>query len=191
TAMYHILEALVRWFAPILSFTAEEIWRFMPGERGESVLLETWYELPPSHGEDIERGMGHQFWDTIIQVREQVSRELERLRVAGGIGSSLDAEVDLYCTPELKEVLDRLGDELRFVFITSYARVHGLEGRGDEAAPCELDGLFIAVAPSAHEKCIRCWHHREDVGRDPAHPQICGRCASNVATDAGETREFA
>jgi isoleucyl-tRNA synthetase len=191
TAMYHILEALVRWFAPILSFTAEEIWRFMPGERGESVLLETWYELPPSHGEDIERGMGHQFWDTIIQVREQVSRELERLRVAGGIGSSLDAEVDLYCTPELKEVLDRLGDELRFVFITSYARVHGLEGRGDEAAPCELDGLFIAVAPSAHEKCIRCWHHREDVGSDPAHPQICGRCASNVATDAGETREFA
>ena len=191
TAMYHILEALVRWLAPILSFTAEEIWRYMPGARADSVMLESWYELPAPVGKDAEQGMGREFWDTVIQVREQVSRELERLRVAGGIGSSLDAEVDLYCSPELKEVLDRLSDELRFIFITSYARVHGLEGRGDEAASCEIDGLYIAVAPSAHEKCIRCWHHREDVGSNPAHPQICGRCASNVDSDTGEPREFA
>jgi isoleucyl-tRNA synthetase len=124
-------------------------------------------------------------------VREMVSRELEQLRIAGGIGSSLDAEVDLYCAPEIKAALDRLGNELRFVFITSSARVHALEPRGDEAAVTEMEGLYIAVAPSAHEKCIRCWHHREDVGSDKKHPGICGRCVENVITEGGESREFA
>jgi len=185
TAMYYILEALVRWLAPILSFTAEEIWRHMPGKRGESVFLETWYALPEQA--DVDAAM----WSTVIEVREMVSRELEQLRVAGGIGSSLDAEVDLYCAPEIKAVLDKLGDELRFVFITSYARVHALEPRGDEAASTGMEGLYVAVAPSAHEKCIRCWHHREDVGSHKEHPQICGRCIENITVDAGESREFA
>jgi len=185
TAMYYILEALVRWLAPILSFTAEEIWRHMPGKRGESVFLETWYALPEQA--DVDAAM----WSTVIEVREMVSRELEQLRVAGGIGSSLDAEVDLYCAPEIKAVLDKLGDELRFVFITSYARVHALEPRGDEAASTGMEGLYVAVAPSAHEKCIRCWHHREDVGSHKEHPQICGRCIENITVDTGESREFA
>ncbi len=185
TAMYFILEALVRWLAPILSFTAEEIWRHMPGERVESVFIETWYQLP----EQVEVDREH--WDKMIAVREMVSRELEQLRVAGGIGSSLDAEVDLYCAPEIKTALDALGDELRFVFITSYARVHDLEGRGDEAAATEMEGLYVAVAASAHDKCIRCWHHREDVGSNAEHPQICGRCVENVTVDSGESREFA
>ena len=185
TAMYYILEALVRWLAPILSFTAEEIWRHMPGTRGESVFLQTWYPLPDKVDVDSE------MWRTVIDVREMVSRELEQLRVAGGIGSSLDAEVDLYCAPGIKAVLDKLGDELRFVFITSYARVHPLEPRGDEAATTEMEGLYVAVAPSAHNKCVRCWHHREDVGSDTGHPQICGRCIENVTVDGGESREFA
>jgi isoleucyl-tRNA synthetase len=185
TAMHYILEALVRWLAPILSFTAEEIWRYMPGERGDSIFLETWYALP----EQVECDSA--LWDTVIAVREMVSRELEQLRIAGGIGSSLDAEVDLYCAPEIKAALDRLGNELRFVFITSSARVHALEPRGDEAAVTEMEGLYIAVAPSAHEKCIRCWHHREDVGSDKKHPGICGRCVENVITEGGESREFA
>ena len=185
TAMYYILEALVRWLAPILSFTAEEIWRHMPGTRGESVFLQTWYPLPDKVDVDSE------MWRTVIEVREMVSRELEQLRVAGGIGSSLDAEVDLYCAPGIKAVLDKLGDELRFVFITSYARVHPLEPRGDEAATTEMEGLYVAVAPSAHNKCVRCWHHREDVGSDTGHPQICGRCIENVTVDGGESREFA
>ena len=129
-------------------------------------------------------------WETVIEVREMVSRELEQLRVAGGIGSSLDAEVDLYCAPEIRAVLDKLGDELRFVFITSYARVHPLEPRGDEAAGTEMEGLHVAVAPSAHEKCIRCWHHREDVGSHSEHPELCGRCVSNVA-GSGEPRLYA
>jgi isoleucyl-tRNA synthetase len=157
----------------------------MPGTRGESVFLQTWYPLPDKVDVDSE------MWRTVIDVREMVSRELEQLRVAGGIGSSLDAEVDLYCAPGIKAVLDKLGDELRFVFITSYARVHPLEPRGDEAATTEMEGLYVAVAPSAHNKCVRCWHHREDVGSDTGHPQICGRCIENVTVDGGESREFA
>jgi isoleucyl-tRNA synthetase len=185
TAMHHILEALVRWLAPILSFTAEEIWQHMSGQRRESVFLETWYSLPDMPDVDLA------YWGKVMEVREAVSGELEHLRVAGGIGSSLDAVVDCYCNPELKALLDKLGDELRFVFITSEARVHTLEPRGDEAAATGLDGLFVAVAPSADGKCIRCWHHRKDVGRNSAHPELCGRCVTNVTSAAGETREIA
>ncbi len=191
TALFHILEALVRWLAPILSFTAEEIWRHMPGKRGESVFLEQWYELPLVPGKDVEKGMGLEFWDTVIQVRDVVNRELEQLRVAGGIGGPLDAEVDLYCLPELKAKLEKPGDELRFVLITSYVRLHDLETRSDDAVETEIEGLFVAVAPSAHSKCIRCWHHREDVGANKEHDQLCGRCVINVTGECSESREFA
>ena len=186
TAMSHILEALVRWLSPVLSFTAEEIWRHMPGKRGDSVFLETWHALPaPPEG-----AVDSDFWGDVISVRQAVSRELEKLRVAGGIGSGLDAEVDLYCDLERQERLRRLGDELRFVFITSYVRVHSLEERSPDAVETEVKGLYVQVAPSAYPKCIRCWHHREDVGINPEHPQICGRCVQNV-TGPGETRSFA
>ncbi|MCK5479973.1 MAG: class I tRNA ligase family protein, partial [Gammaproteobacteria bacterium] len=117
TAMYHVIESLVRWLAPILSFTAEEIWQHIPGQREDSVLLSSWYELPPayySEGEILKR-MGRDFWDRIILVREAVSKELEKLRVAGEIGSSLDAEVDLYADEETLGLLKAVGDELRFV----------------------------------------------------------------------------
>ncbi len=191
TALYHILEALVRWLAPILSFTAEEIWRHMPGSRGPSVLLETWYrELAPLNPDDP---LGVAGWERIIEVRQVVGKELEKLRVAGGIGSSLDAEVDLYLDPgPLAETLGRLEDELRFVLITSYVRLHPAAAAPDGVEPATVAGerLVIGVAASEHAKCVRCWHHREDVGVSPDHPALCGRCLDNVAGD-GESRRYA
>jgi isoleucyl-tRNA synthetase len=194
TAMYHVVESLVRWLAPILSFTAEEIWQAMPGERSDSVFLETWYELPPaffSESEILQR-MGANFWDRIIALREAVSKQLEKLRVAGDIGSPLDAEVDLYADEETQVLLNALEDELRFVLITSYARVHDIKDRPDDAVAAGLADMDVSirVTPSAYAKCIRCWHHREDVGSVAGHPEICGRCVENV-DGAGETRRYA
>jgi isoleucyl-tRNA synthetase len=186
TAMFHILQALVRWLAPVLSFTAEEIWRYMPGKRGESVFLENWHVLPALPDGAVDRA----FWGEVISVRQAVARELEKLRVAGGIGSGLDAEVDIYCDASWRQRLQRLGNELRFVFITSYARVHPLSEKTADAVETEIKGLAVKVAPSAFSKCIRCWHHREDVGANQDHPQICERCVQNV-TGAGETRSHA
>jgi isoleucyl-tRNA synthetase len=195
TAMYHIIEAMVRWMAPILSFTAEEIWQHLPGKReAESVFLSKWYELTPTiqSRDEIEKQMGFKFWKNIIEVRDTVSKELEKLRIQGRIGSSLDAEVDLYCNEATKDLLDLLGDELRFVLITSYARLHPFELRPTDIALTALESseLGIKVTVSEHLKCIRCWHHREDVGSHPDHPEICGRCVSNV-TGPGEKRRYA
>jgi isoleucyl-tRNA synthetase len=190
TAMYHVVEALVRWFAPILSFTAEEIWQNLPGKHGESVFLTQWYELPAV---STDEQMGLSFWQQVLEVREAVSKELEQLRVAGGIGSSLDAEVDLYCGSEIYQRLSLMEDELRFVLITSYARLHRDTGKTDDAMHYTLEGgdeLWIAVSPTAHNKCVRCWHHREDVGANTDHPELCGRCVENVDGE-GELRRFA
>ena len=190
SAMYHILAALVRWLAPILSFTAEEIWRQMPGERSASIFLTTWYEDLFSVADSDPFNAA--YWERLIGVREAVSKELEKLRVAGGIGSSLDAEVELYCDEPLLADLNRLEDELRFFLITSYTRVHPLAEQPDWAEAAEVAGqtLGIAVSPSGHAKCVRCWHHREDVGSHADHPELCGRCVDNVA-GTGEQRRFA
>jgi isoleucyl-tRNA synthetase len=194
TALYHVAESLVRWLAPILSFTAEEIWLALPGERPESVFLSSWHELPPAfypEGEILQR-MGTDFWERIIEVREVVSKQLESLRADGAIGSPLDAEVDLYADEEACTLLAAIKDELRFVLITSYARVHPIEDCPQDAVDGNIPGLNfrVRVTPSAHTKCIRCWHHREDVGTNPGHPEICGRCVTNV-TGSGEQRRFA
>ncbi|TCO80280.1 isoleucyl-tRNA synthetase [Plasticicumulans lactativorans] len=188
TALYHVLEALVRWIAPICSFTAEEIWGHMPGTRADSVFLATWYDgLFELADDDV---LGAPYWERLLDVREVVSKELEKLRVAGGIGASLDAEVDLYASGELQADLARLDDELRFVLITSDAHVHPLAERPPHAVET-LDGaLAIAVAPSAFTKCVRCWHHREDVGRHALHPGLCGRCVENI-DGGGEQRRYA
>ena len=194
TAMYHVIEALTRWLAPILSFTAEEIWRHIPGQREASVFLSTWYELPPalSPAGALQQPEGNDFWEQVIVVRDSVSRELEKLRVAGSIGSSLDAEVELYVDEQTGALLNALEDELRFVLITSYARVHGLDARPDDAVDAGVPevALWIRVTPSDHAKCSRCWHHREDVGRDTTHPGLCSRCIGNIAGD-GEVRHYA
>ena len=191
TAMYHIIEAMVRWLAPITSFTADEIWKSIPGKHSESVFFETWYDkLFPLHKSET---MNFDFWKTIQETRTLVSKQLEQLRVDGAIGSSLDAEVDLYCDDELYKNLDSLKDELRFILIASYARVHPLNEAPDSAIECNYennDVLKVVCKASEHTKCVRCWHHREDVNTHTGHPELCGRCVDNVAND-GESREFA
>ena len=189
TAMHHVAEALVRWLAPILSFTADEIWECLPGERAESVFLVEWYEGLEPLPEDAS--MNRDFWDRVLEVREEVSRELEKLRERGGIGSSLEAEVAIYCDDPYREVLGRLGDELRFVLVTSRAVVLPLSEapQGAEAAE-DIEGLKILAEPSSHAKCVRCWHRRSDVGSHPDHPELCGRCVENVEGQ-GETRRYA
>jgi isoleucyl-tRNA synthetase len=188
TAMYHIAEAMSRWLAPILSFTADEIWHHLPGERSGSVFLETWYEglsaLDP--GDPFDRS----FWDRVLNVRIQVAKDLEEARKGGAIGSSLDAELDLYCLPELAETLAKLEDELRFALITSDVRVHSLVDKPANARDTDLEGLAVRVTPSTQAKCVRCWHHREDVGTDSERPELCGRCVENL-TGTGEIRRFA
>jgi len=193
TALYHVVEAMARWLAPILSFTAEDIWQVMPGKREESVLLATWYDLPVMYSSESEADTQTAFWHQVIEVRDVVNKELEALRVAGGIGSGLDAEVDLYCGRELYDLLSKLEDELRFALITSYARIY-LAGsppaEGQHYTLSSNDEVWVAVAASSHAKCVRCWHHREDVGSHAKHPELCGRCVENVDA-SGEQRQFA
>ena len=187
TAMFHIVEAMVRWMAPVLSFTADEIWGFMPGARAESVFMETWYE-----GLFLrEQGpLDAAAWGQVINVKTAVGKQLELMRREGIIGSSLDAEIELYCEEPLLALLASLGDELRYALITSYASVARLADASPQAMDTEVNGLKIAAWASEHAKCTRCWHHREDVGRDAEHPELCGRCVENVA-GAGEVRRFA
>lgn len=189
TAMYHILEAMVRWIAPVLSFTAEEIHTYVPGRRSDSIFLETWYDgLFPLDGGEQER----ERWQRIIEVRETVSKSIEQARRRGQAGSSLAVEVDLWLEGELKLAIDWLGDELRFVLLTSEARVHELAAvpRDAERVRLERGEIALCVTPSVHGKCVRCWHYREDVGVHADHPEICGRCVENVS-GAGESRRVA
>jgi isoleucyl-tRNA synthetase len=187
TAMYHVAEAMVRWLAPILSFTAEEIWKLLPGERAASVFLGTWWTLPDVHpAEGID-------WEAVLALKSDVSRELERLRVAGEIGAPLEAEVDVYLDPAQRARLEGLGEELRFVLITSDARFFDAAARPADAVPAASvarEGAWIAVRPLEHAKCARCWHRRPDVGTDARHPELCARCVSNLE-GPGETRSFA
>jgi isoleucyl-tRNA synthetase len=185
TAMYHIAEALVRWLAPILSFTADEIWQHMPGERSDSVFLETWYDK--LFRLDETDAISEEQWAEIIRARSAVSKELEILRKNGDIGSGLNAEVTLICEGELKSALDALGDELRFALITSAAIVKSEDDA--DATQTELAGLKVMVLPSEHAKCDRCWHQREDVGSNPGHPDLCGRCITNIEGE-GEVRHY-
>ena len=178
TAMLWIAEALVRWLAPILSFTAEEIWRFLPGPRGTSVFFDTWAKLPP-----FAKVQPTLDWDAVLKLRGAVSRELEKLRNAGAIGAPLDAEVDVYAAPGLLSTLQGFGDELRFVFITSGAKAHAADQRSATAAPAEPgedNNAWIVVRASEAAKCVRCWQKQADIGSDPEHPELCGRCVTNV-----------
>ncbi len=186
TAIFHIAEAMVRWLAPILSFTAQEAWEKLPGERDPFVFTQRWHQFPEG---EAERRLEGGDWQRLLAVRGEVSRELERMRKAGEIGSSLDAEVTLYCDDDLRNSLEKLEDELRFALITSYARVEPLE-KAVDADETELTGLKLIAKASTHSKCVRCWHHREDVGSHPDHPELCGRCVENVEGE-GERRRFA
>ena len=186
TAMYHIIEALVRWLAPIMSFTAEEIWQFIPGKRSDSVFLSDWYN---GLAGDDSAGARLQYWQAIIALRDEINIQLERLRTAGKIGSSLEAGIDIYCDGELYSRLKKPGDELRFIFITSHARVHKLDDRPADAVTLENHAAHIRIQPSGHRKCLRCWHLCKDVGANRQHPQLCGRCIGNISGE-GEMRDY-
>ncbi|MFK7831556.1 MAG: isoleucine--tRNA ligase [Congregibacter sp.] len=188
TALYRIADAMARWMAPVLSFTAEEIWENLPGEREESVLLASWGEPLLRLAPNAE--LGASFWDEVIAVRVAVNKQLEQLRSAGELRGSLDADVTLYCSGDLLAKLQMLRDELRFVLITSEARLAPLAEADDKAGATEIDGLRVSAKPSVASKCERCWHRRDDVGENDAHPTLCGRCVTNVAGD-GEVRYFA
>ena len=188
TAMYHIIEAMSRWLAPILSFTADEIWAHLPGERSASVHLETWYGglFPLADDAALDRAA----WEQLIAARTAIAPALEAARKAGTIGAALDAEVDLYAEPQLCDALTRIGDELRFLLIVSAARLHPLTERPETAEATTLPGLAVRVRTSPHAKCVRCWHHRPEVGSLAEHPELCGRCVENLQLP-GEHRRFA
>jgi isoleucyl-tRNA synthetase len=185
TAVLHVAEAMVRWIAPILSFTAQEAWGFMPGPRADFVFLETWHRLPAGAEQpaDID-------WPALIALKAEVARELERLRAAGAIGAPLEAAVEVFAPREAMPQLDALRDELRFLLITSQARVIESLTPPPDAVRAGEQGVWIRVTPVSAPKCVRCWHLRNDVGSDPRHPELCARCALNVE-GPGEERRFA
>jgi isoleucyl-tRNA synthetase len=189
SAMYRILEALVRWIAPVLSFTAEEIWLQMPGKRDASVLFETWYDgLEALHASAHQR----KFWSDLLAIRESAAKWLEGMRGAGQIGSSLDAELTLYVDVAWRERLQTFGVESRFFFLVSDVHLADAAMAPGDVQVVALDGgdVRIAAGVSDNAKCIRCWHHRPDVGSHQEHPEICGRCVDNLPGNRGEDRRY-
>ena len=182
TALNHILEAMVKWLSPVLSYTAEEVWQSMPSEKTNSIFLAEWYT-------NLASGYDNVAIDAARNINPFIRKQMEGMRSDKVIGSSLDAEVDLYCDENNYNALSQLGDELRFVFITSYARIHPLSDKTDNCIEAG-EGVFVEVTKSEHEKCVRCWHHRGDVGQNAEHEELCGRCVENI-TGNGEQREFA
>ena len=183
TAMFHLIETMTRWIAPILSFTADELWDHIPGTRADSVQLDTWYAIPQAK----VTNMTADYWAQIMSVKQAVNKCLETHRNQGVIGGSLSAEITLYAAPELHAQLEQLGDELRFVLLTSKASLATDQSCGEET---ECAGLRVDILASRHMKCERCWHHRPDVGVVAEEPELCGRCVDNVSGD-GEVRHFA
>lgn len=175
TAMYHIVQALTLWLAPILSFTAEEIWHSIPGNKDESVFLRTWYDawpkIDPVNIED---------WEQLHLIRDEVNKALEETRQKGDIGSALAADVHLYADEKIMPKLSRLGEELRFLLITSEATVQPLAAAPANVSATDL-GVAIEVRASTNEKCARCWHRRPDVGQDVNHPELCLRCVDTIS----------
>lgn len=188
TALYQVVEALARWVAPILSFTAEEIYEHIPGARKESVLLETFYTGLATLENDSE--LGRDFWEQVLEVKQAVNKCLEDARNEKRIKSGLAANVTLYLDPPLLRTLEKLGEELRFVLLTSEVTLLPI-AEGPTAEATDLEGLKVSVVASPHAKCERCWHHREDVGTHEDYPDLCGRCISNLPDGAGETRRYA
>ena len=187
TALYHIMESLVRWMAPIMSFTAQELWEVLPGERDEFVFTGEWYPHLPKV---TEQQLDDQFWQRIMLVKADVNNALEKARKAKLIGGSLEAEVTLFADDDTFSLLSKLEDELRFVLITSEATLKSSSEKSENAEAGAETGVYIAIEKSADEKCVRCWHHKPEVGTDLKHPELCNRCIDNVDGD-GEVRQYA
>ena len=188
TALYHIAEALVRWMAPVMSFTAQEVWEAMPGERDEFVFTGTWYAGLPAA--DTTSSLDNDFWQTTMKIKTEVNSALEKARNEKTIGGSLEAKVIVYVNEEKASLLAKLKDELRFVLITSEAEVKSLSEKTESAIALNDSNVFVDVLIADGEKCARCWHHKPEVGSDPKHPELCNRCIDNVDGD-GEVRHYA
>ena len=174
SSLWHIVHAFTRLLAPITAFTAEEVWGILTGNADDSVLLHTWHELPAQDGEAALLAK----WGLIRDVRMDVTKALEARREAGEIGAALQATVEIRCSGEKYAALASLGDDLKFIFICSATTLR------EDAAEA------VTATPLGHAKCERCWHVRADVGSDAAHPDLCGRCVSNLY-GAGEARQHA
>ncbi len=182
SAMFRIAEAFVRWLAPVLAFTADEIWRHLPGPREDHVLLATWYGgLAPMPADAV---LSAADFDRLLELREAVSKVLEPMRADGAIGASLEAEVDVYADEATLAKFAPVADELRFFFITSR-----LDFKPVAAKPEAGAGPWVHAASTSHAKCVRCWHYRADIGSHSGDPELCGRCVENV-NGAGETRRW-
>jgi isoleucyl-tRNA synthetase len=175
TVMYHILETLVRTLAPVLSFTADEVWQFMPGEREESVHLAEFPSRNPEWRDDLLAAR----WERIIKVRSDVSKALELARVAKTIGHSLDAAVAIAAPPELFAFLQEYAAELNSIFIVSKATLE-TELAGEYWASENLEGLKVQVTTAPGVKCERCWYYSEELGTNTEHPTICPKCTIAV-----------
>jgi isoleucyl-tRNA synthetase len=189
SAMYRIAEALVRWLAPVLSFTGEEIWQQLPGERGDSVLFETWYEGLASPQNTPEQ---RRYWSELLSIRDTASRVLEGMRKADQIGASLEAKLVIHADESTQSRYAEVADELRFFFITSELDLTSLAPRPDDAVKVELEGTeaWLSASVSQGDKCVRCWHRRDDVGSHAEHSELCGRCVGNVEGPGEDRRWF-
>jgi isoleucyl-tRNA synthetase len=176
TTLYHILESLVRWIAPILSFTAEEVWQHMPDRVQKSVFLDAWYSDGGDHTVD------ENFWDQVLLIRKEVNKQIEIARGDGTLGSQLEAEVVINCNQAIYQLLEAIQDDLKFVFITSNTNLVL-----DESLAAGTEGFAVQVSCSQHPKCSRCWHRVAGVDEQG----LCARCKINLTTQAGETRIYA
>ncbi len=175
SAIFHITHALMRLMAPVLSFTADEIWQILMPQSDELVFMDEWYDIP-SHELNARELLA---WEHIIHVRTITNKKIEELREKGLVGSSLQAEIDIFASGDIYQSLSILHEDLKFAMITSSAKLH--ERQGD---------LHIDVRASQHKKCDRCWHYREEVGSHKEHPAICNRCINNLF-ETGEVRAHA
>ena len=193
TAIYLIAEAMTRWMAPILSFTAQEIWQALPtaanGEkREEFVFTGVWFDGLEKLSENTE--LNNDYWNELLLVRAEVNRAIEIARKEKVIGKALEATVTLFANQDLADKLISLEEELRFVLITSGVSVEIVTEAPANATATDIDGLWLTVAQSNGTKCERCWHFTDDIGQSDEHPDLCGRCITNVDGE-GETRQFA
>jgi len=190
TAMFHVLEAMTRWITPILCFTADEVWENMPGKREDlGVFTTEWYQGLFAYESQVIKP---EVWQLLELVRVEVTKKLEELRQKGNIGSGLDAEVTIYADQGLLDELQSIGDELRFVLITSDAILLPISEL-DNVEPVDIGPdhkIVVQAQASKHTKCVRCWHHRPDVGSHTEHPELCGRCIDNIDGE-GERRLYA
>ncbi|WP_269915206.1 isoleucine--tRNA ligase [Acinetobacter sp. HY1485] len=183
TALYHVVQAFVRWMSPILSFTAQEAWALIPEQSQKYVFTQEWYDLPKTQ----ENSITDADWHALLSVKAAVNKQIEVARNAKAVGGNLSAKVELWAQPELQTVLNKLENELRFVLITSQVEVNAFAEEGEAT---DVEGLRVRVTAAEGEKCARCWHVLPDVNTHVDHPGLCSRCIVNVS-GAGEERKYA